>query len=142
MGKRSSMTNKTKSPPASGAKKPGATAANRDSQRRDAGRPQPEGAATPNLDEAIAKAQKGSVNVTPGKAVEMAGQLYSRGQYAQAERVCRQIITARPGNADAHNILGVSLAALGRSDDAVEELQRAIKINREAPSYHANLGEV
>src|SRR4051812_45008445 len=137
--------NKTKKAPARGAKKPGAAgaAANRAAQRRPgADRPQPQGGAVGNLDEAIAKAQKGSVNVTPGKAVEMAGQLYSRGQYAQAERVCRQIITARPGNADAHNILGVSLAALGRSDDAVEELQRAIKINREAPSYHANLGEV
>ena len=72
----------------------------------------------------------------------MAGQLYTRGQYAQAERVCRQIIAARPGNADAHNILGVSLAALGKSDEAIAELKRAIKINAEAPSYHANLGEI
>src|SRR5689334_22467624 len=132
------MTNKkTRKAPASGAKKP---AANRAAQ------PQSEAAGPPavgvNVDEAIAKAQRGRVNVTPTKAVEMAGQLYSRGQYAQAERVCRQIITARPANADAHNILGVSLAALGRSDEAVEELQRAIKINSEAPSYHANLGEV
>src|SRR3954471_3070981 len=143
MGKRSSMTNnKTRRAPASGAKKLGATAANRDSQRRDAGRPKPQDGPTPNLDETIAKAQRGSVNVTPGKAVEMAGQLYSRGQYAQAERVCRQILQARPGNADAHNILGVSLAALGRSDDAVTELRLAIKINAEAPSYHANLGEI
>ena len=133
--------NKTKRAPARGAKKPGATSANRDSQRQDAGRPEPQGA-TPSLDEAIAKAQKGRVNVTPAKAVEMAGQLYSRGQYGQAERVCRQILTARPGNADAHNILGVSLAALGRSEDAVTELQRAIKLNPEAPSYHANLGEI
>jgi len=72
----------------------------------------------------------------------MAGQLYSRRQYAQAERVCRQIIGARPGNADAHNILGVSLAALGNPKEAVAELKRAIKINAQAPSYHANLGEI
>src|ERR671926_421687 len=76
------------------------------------------------------------------KAIEMAGQLYSRRQYVQAERVCRQIIAARPGNADAHNILGVSLAAMGRTDDAVASLKRAIKINPQAPSYHANLGEI
>src|SRR3954454_10576214 len=87
-----------------------------------------------NLDETIAKAQQGRVNVTPAKAIEMAGQLYSRGQYAQAERVCRQIIGARPGNADAHNILGVSLAALGNSKEALSELRRAIKINAQAPS--------
>jgi tetratricopeptide (TPR) repeat protein len=94
------------------------------------------------IDETISKAQHGRVNVTPAKAIEMAGQLYSRGQYAQAERVCRQIITARPGNADAHNILGVSLAALGNSKEGVAELRRAIKINANAPSYYANLGEV
>ena len=82
------------------------------------------------------------MNITPAKAIEMAGQLYSRRQYAQADRVCRQIIAARPGNADAHNILGVSLAALGNSKEAVVELKRAIKINAQAPSYHANLGEI
>src|SRR5206468_10611005 len=94
------------------------------------------------IDEAIAKAQTGRVNVTPAKAVEMAGQLYSRGQYAQAERVTRQIIAARPGNADAQNILGVTLAALGNLDEGIASLQRAIKINPQAPSFHANLGEV
>ena len=65
----------------------------------------------------------------------MAGQLYSRGQFAPAARVCRQIVEARPGNADAHNILGVSLAGLERTDDAVAALRRAIKINGEAASY-------
>src|SRR5437868_3148445 len=138
------MTNKkTKTAPGSGARKPGATRAGAGpAPQRGAAGPQARGATGGTLDEAIAKAQTGRVNVTPAKAIEMAGQLYSRGQYAQAERVCRQIITARPGNADAHNILGVSLAALGRSEDAVTELKHAIKINSEAPSYHANLGEI
>jgi tetratricopeptide (TPR) repeat protein len=94
------------------------------------------------IDETIAKAQHGRVNVTPAKAIEMAGQLYTRRQYAQAGRVCEQIIQSRPGNSDAHNILGVSLAALGRMDEAVASLKRAIKINGEAASYHANLGEI
>ncbi|MCL6729338.1 tetratricopeptide repeat-containing sulfotransferase family protein [Sphingomonas hankyongi] len=95
-----------------------------------------------NVDEAIAKAQAGRVNVSPVKAVEMAGQLYTRRQYAQAQRVCRQIIQARPANADAHNILGVTLAALGNADEAIASLRRAIKLNAQAPSYHANLGEI
>jgi tetratricopeptide (TPR) repeat protein len=97
---------------------------------------------TANVEDAIAKAQHGRVNVTPAKAIEMAGKLYTRQQFAQAERVCRQIITSRPGNADAHNILGVSLAALGKKEEAVESLKRAIKINAHAASYYANLGEV
>ena len=95
-----------------------------------------------SVDEAIAKAQTGRVNVPPAKAIEMAGKLYSRNQYTQAERVCRQIIAARPANADAHNILGVSLAALGQAEAAIDSIKRAIKINAKAPSYHANLGEV
>lgn len=95
-----------------------------------------------SLDDAIDKAMKGRVNVTPAKAIEMAGQLYSRGQYPQAIRVCEQIIAARPGNADAHNIVGVTYAAVGRTDDAVAALKRAIKINPHAASYHSNLGEI
>jgi len=95
-----------------------------------------------NVSDAIAQAQTGRVNVTPAKAVEMAGQLYSRRQFAQAERVCRQIIASRPAIADAHNVLGVTLAAMGRTEDAVESLRRAIKLNPQAASYHANLGEI
>jgi tetratricopeptide (TPR) repeat protein len=95
-----------------------------------------------SIDETIAKAQQGRVNISPAKAIDMAGQLYSRGQYDQAERVCRQIIEARPGNADAHNILGVTLAAAGKREDGVAELRRAVKLNAQAPSFHANLGEI
>ena len=124
-----------KAAPAVGANRPQGQAAAANPQRQQVRRPS-------TIDETIAKAQHGRVNVTPAKAIEMAGQLYSRRQYAQAERVCRQIVAARPGNADAHNILGVSLAALGNSKDAVTELKRAIKINAQAPSYHANLGEI
>jgi Flp pilus assembly protein TadD len=104
--------------------------------------PQRRAAGAGNTDDAINKALHGRVNVTPAKAIEMAGQLYSRGQFAPAARVCQQIIEARPGNSDAHNILGVTLAAMGRVDDAVAAVRRAIKINAQAASYHANLGEI
>ena len=95
-----------------------------------------------DADAAIAIAQRGRVNVTPEKAVEMAGKLYGRGEYLQASRVCEQILKARPHNADAHNIHGVSLLALGQKDEAIEAVGKAVKINPTAPSYHANLGEV
>jgi len=94
------------------------------------------------LEDSIAKAQRGRVNLTPARAIEMAGQLYSRGEFSQAERVCRQIIAARPDNADAHNILGVSLAALGEVEQAIAGIKRAIRINAGAASYHSNLGEI
>lgn len=102
----------------------------------------PRGGGSQGIDQAIAKAQQGRVNVTPAKAIEMAGKLYSDGKYRQAERVCRQIIDSRPGQADAHNILGVALNALGDGKEAVASLKRAIKLSPNAASYHANLGEV
>ena len=99
--------------------------------------------AAPNpLDQTIARAQHGRVNVTPAKAVAMAGKLYSEGKYVQAQRVCAQVIEARPGNADAHNIHGVTLNALGKQKEAIAALRRAIKLAPNAASIHANLGEV
>lgn len=95
-----------------------------------------------NVDAAIAQAQNGRVSVSPAKAIEIAGQLYQRKNYAQAQRVCEQVLQSRPANADAHNILGVTLAALGQSDKAIETLKSAVKLNPKAASYYANLGEI
>ena len=97
---------------------------------------------TEEIGHTIAEAQYRRVKVTPAKAIEMAGQLYSDGDFAQAERVCRQLISARPDSSDAHNVLGVTLARLGRMDEAVAALRRAIEINGQPASYHANLGEI
>jgi len=102
----------------------------------------PQAPAPDPLDSAIARAQQGRVNVTPEKAIAMAGKLYVEGKYKQAERVCRQIIDARPANADAQNILGVCLNALGQPKEAVAALRRAVKLAPTAASIHANLGEV
>lgn len=103
----------------------------------------PQNQLNPNsLDQSIAQAQHGRVDVTPEQAMQMAVKLYGEGKFSQAERVCRQIIGARPEHADAHNILGVSLQALGRGDDAIAELRRAVKLAAQAPNLRANLGEV
>ena len=108
---------------------------------------QPQGAPTaqrqgPSVQSAIEQAQKGRVNVTPAKAVQMAIELYGKAKFAQAERVCRQIIESRPDNADAHNIMGVSLQAQGKGEEAITELRRAVKLAPQAANLHANLGEV
>ncbi|WP_037498832.1 tetratricopeptide repeat-containing sulfotransferase family protein [Sphingomonas jaspsi] len=94
------------------------------------------------VDEAIAKAQQGRVSVSPSKAIEMATKLFSVGNFAQAEKVCRQVLSARPNNADAHNILAVALNAQGNSQEAIASLRRAIKFAPQAPNVHANLGEI
>ena len=95
-----------------------------------------------NLDEAIAKAQHGKVNVTPDKAVQMAAKLYGEGKLGQAEKVCRQVLEARPGNADAHNILGATLQAQGRTEEAISELKIAVKLAPQASNLRGNLGEM
>ncbi|RVQ68835.1 sulfotransferase family protein [Croceicoccus ponticola] len=93
-------------------------------------------------DEMIDKVQKGSLRMTEAKAIAMAGELYSRGKYSQAEKVCRQIINHKASVSDAHNILGVSLNAQGKADEAVKSIGRAIKLSPKVASYHANLGEI
>jgi tetratricopeptide (TPR) repeat protein len=95
-----------------------------------------------DVDQAIAQAQHGRVSVSPARAVEMAATLFGQGKYAQAERVCRQLIKARPENADALNILGVTLNALGRGPEGVEHLRKAIELEPKAATIHSNLGEV
>ncbi len=102
----------------------------------------PGAAAAETVDEAIARAQQGRVNVTPTKAVEMAGTLFRQGKFGQAELLCRQLIEARPANADAQNILSVSLNAQGKRQEAIATLRRAAKLAPRATSIHANLGEV
>ena len=83
-----------------------------------------------------------SVEMTPAKAVELAGQFFTQGRYQDANRVCRQIISQTPNQADAYNILGATLNALGERKEAVAMLKKAIKITPNAASYHANLGEI
>jgi tetratricopeptide (TPR) repeat protein len=99
-------------------------------------------AAQNDVGAAIARAQQGKVSVTPERAVEMAAKLYGARKYGQVEKVCRQLLASRPRNADAYNLLGVSLHALGRSDEAVEALSRATELAPEAPSIKSNLGEI
>lgn len=93
-------------------------------------------------DELIAKVQRGSAQMNETKAIALAAELYGRGQYRQAINVCRQILQHKQTLADAHNIMGVSLSALGNGKAAIAALKRAIKIAPKVSSYHANLGEV
>ncbi|MCM8556202.1 tetratricopeptide repeat-containing sulfotransferase family protein [Sphingomicrobium sediminis] len=129
----------TKSKKAPGSKAAAAKAA---AAKQAAAKKQAEAAPVEDVGQAIDGAQQGKVNVTPLKAVEMAGTLYAQGKLDQAERVCRQILAARPGMADAHNILGVTLHAAGKQDGGLESVRKAIKIQPKAATFHANLGEL
>jgi tetratricopeptide (TPR) repeat protein len=94
------------------------------------------------FDEMIRKVQKGSMRMASSDAITMAGRLYGMARYDQAINVCRQIISANPSQADAHGILGVSLAASGDFEAGIASLERAIKLNPKAANFHSNLGEL
>lgn len=100
-------------------------------------------AASPRItDELINKLQKGSETMTESKAIALAGELYTRKRYRQAVNVCRQLLKHRATLPDAHNILGVSLAAAGAQKAGVAAIKRAISLAPKIANYHANLGEV
>lgn len=93
-------------------------------------------------EELMKQVQRGSAQMSEGKAIAMAGQFYSQGRYKQAANVCQQIIKHKPNLPDPHNILGVSLCAMGLTKQGVASLKRAIALAPKIASYHANLGEV
>src|SRR5258707_3005706 len=80
------------------------------SQRRTADlRPRP--ARTESIDDTISKALSGRVNVVPAKAIEMAGQMYRRGQFAPAARACQPVIDARAADSDTHHMHSGALSS-------------------------------
>ena len=83
-----------------------------------------------------------AVAMTPAQAVELAGRAFGEGRFPDAARICQQIIDQTPNQADAHNILGAALNAMGRRKEAAAMLKRAIKLAPHAATFHANLGEI
>lgn len=56
---------------------------------------------------------------------------FERGEYATSLDLARRILSTRPAYADMRNLAGISLALLGDSEAALEELDAAIAINPE-----------
>src|SRR5437868_3760007 len=65
-----------------------------------------------------------------------------RGSAAEAERVCREILSVDPGHAPTLHLLGLIEHQRGRSEDAIEHLRRAIERNGRDPAFHHNLGNI
>jgi tetratricopeptide (TPR) repeat protein len=62
------------------------------------------------------------------------------GQFAEAERLCRRILTREPGNADAHHICGLALAERGQTAAAITHLRQAAMLAPREGSIQENLG--
>jgi tetratricopeptide (TPR) repeat protein len=75
------------------------------------------------------------------EALAIALQHHQGGRLQAAEQIYRQVLAARPNQADAIHLLGVLAHQSGKHDVAVEYIVRAISFNGNAPAFHCNLGE-
>ncbi len=67
--------------------------------------------------------------------------LFTRQQFADAERELRAAIALRPGYAEAHLNLGAVLCSEGRLEDGIESFRRAIALEPGYRDAYRNLGE-
>lgn len=64
------------------------------------------------------------------------------GRAAEAERVCRLILSIDPGHAPTLHLLGLVEHQQGRSDEAIEHIRAAIASHGRDPAFHHNLGNI
>lgn len=67
---------------------------------------------------------------------------FAQGRYAAAAQRLREVLTADPQHAFAHNRLGGALVNLGRYPEAEQEFRRAIELEPGFAKPHFNLGIV
>lgn len=83
-----------------------------------------------------------STQMTPEKAIQMALDLYSKGQFDQAITVAQSIIKAIPDHADAIHLLGVVASQKGDLEEAVKFVGRAIRLRPNNEQYLSNIAEM
>jgi tetratricopeptide (TPR) repeat protein len=85
--------------------------------------------------------QKGRMG-KPEKRFYEAVQFFQAGNFADAEKICRKVLTRRPNHGDTLNLIGLVRARGGDFKTAIEFLRRATKSNELNVGYHFTLGEV
>ncbi|MGN6660599.1 MAG: tetratricopeptide repeat protein [Achromobacter mucicolens] len=76
------------------------------------------------------------------EALQQAYAHWNAGQAAQAEILCRRILAASPGQADASHLLGLIAHAHGHPALALELLQQACRTDAAPAVYFGNLAEI
>jgi predicted TPR repeat methyltransferase len=74
--------------------------------------------------------------------MQRAASAYARGEWAEAERCCRQIIATQSNFFHALNLLGIIAAQTRRPDEAASLLGRAAAANPRDATAHNNYGNV
>jgi tetratricopeptide (TPR) repeat protein len=67
---------------------------------------------------------------------------YQSGNWAEAQRLCQQILADDPDHFDALNISGIIAAQSKQPEEAIDRLSRAAKVNPNHAAVHGNLGNV
>jgi Tfp pilus assembly protein PilF len=79
-------------------------------------------------------------SVTVEQAINLANEHYTAGRLAEAESVCRLILSVRTQHADALNLLGAIAGRSGRLDLATNFVRQALAASPDNPGYHFHLG--
>jgi tetratricopeptide (TPR) repeat protein len=76
----------------------------------------------------------------PQDSFNEALRLHQSGQFAEAERLYRQILARDPRHADSLHLLGVLAYQRGEAQSAIDLIGQAIAINDAVPFFHNNRG--
>jgi predicted O-linked N-acetylglucosamine transferase (SPINDLY family) len=80
--------------------------------------------------------------VAMSQTIRQATTAYARGEWAEADRLCREILATRGDTFDALNLLGIIAAQTRRTEEAVDLLGRAVAADPGNPSALYNYGNV
>ncbi len=89
---------------------------------------------------AAKRARKTAETQDSRPALEVAVEHHRAGRLAEAERIYKQILRVQPGNAGAHNNLGVALKNQDKLDEAIACYKRALKADPNHIEAYNNLG--
>ena len=78
---------------------------------------------------------------TISEALAIAIEHHQAGRLQNAEQIYRQILEVDPDHAEALHLLGVIAHQSGRHEQAIEQIERAIRLNGGRSAFHSNLGE-
>jgi tetratricopeptide (TPR) repeat protein len=78
--------------------------------------------------------------MTVEQSLVLADQHHRAGRPAEAERICRDVLSTQPGHPDALHLLGVVAAQTGRLDEGIELILRAVEGRPSFAPAWANLG--
>src|SRR5512140_3633341 len=78
------------------------------------------------------------MDARPDRLVARAQELFDAGDVHGAVHVLTEVTAGGGGFADAHHLLGLAYSMLGRKDDALKELDRALELNPRYVDAHLN----